>query len=134
MEDEGTPPAAVFGVLDEGLLNDMGQSERFLESKKSSYVEDREKDEREEDDGVPVMLNCWDWARMATPVGFGWTKLIWKPWPVGQPEEGAFTVVEPEEVVTPSFKEMLTFGYATWGKNGLRGTARKERTNGKHEC
>jgi hypothetical protein len=81
----------------------------------NSYVEEREKDEtEEEDDGVPVMLNCFDWVRMPTPVGFVWSKLIWKPWPVGQPEEGAFTVAEPEVVVTPCFITMLTFGYTTW--------------------
>jgi len=32
---------------------------------------------------------------------------------VGQPEEGAFTVVEPPEVVTSFFNTMLTFGYET---------------------
>jgi len=78
-------------------------------------VEDREREEMEEEEGVglPVMLNCWDWARMATPVGFCWTKLIWKPWPVGQPDEGAFTVAEPGEVETSCFKTMLVFGYTT---------------------
>lgn len=75
-------------------------------------MEDREEDETEEEKDVeePVMLNCWDWARMATPVGFCWNKLIWNPLPVGQPEEGAFTVAEPEEVVTSCCKTMLMFG------------------------
>ena len=59
---------------------------------------------------VPVMLNCWDWARIFTPVGFCWTKLIWKPWPVGQPLEGASTEVESLDVVTFCFRTTLTFG------------------------
>lgn len=42
--------------------------------------EDREEEPEEEKAVVePVMLNCWDCARMATPVGFCWIKLIWKP-------------------------------------------------------
>jgi len=45
---------------------------------------------------------------MAAPVC--WTKLIWKPLPVGQPEEGPFTVVVLEEVETSCFKTMLTLG------------------------
>lgn len=32
---------------------------------------------------------------------------------MGQPEEGASTVVEPPEVETSFFKTMLMFGYAT---------------------
>jgi hypothetical protein len=32
---------------------------------------------------------------------------------VGQPEEGAFTVVEPPEVETSFFKTMLVFGNTT---------------------
>jgi len=69
-------------------------------------------DTTEEEKGVvvPVMLNCWDWARMLTPVGFSWTKLIWKPLPVGQPLEGPSTVVEPPEEGTFSFKVALKFG------------------------
>lgn len=59
---------------------------------------------------VPVMLNCWDWARMATPVGFCWTKLIWNPLPVGQPLEGPSTSMDPAEVRTFSFKGVLMFG------------------------
>jgi len=62
---------------------------------------------------VPVMLNCWDWARMPTPVGFCWIKLIWKPLPVGQPLAGPSTVVEPLEVVTSCFKTTLMFGVDT---------------------
>lgn len=56
---------------------------------------------------VPVMLNCWDWARMFIPVGFSWTKLIWKPSPVGQPLAGPSTVAEPPEEGTFSFKVVL---------------------------
>jgi hypothetical protein len=94
-------------------------------------VEEREKDETEED-GMPVMLNCLDWARMPTPVGFVWRKSIWKPWPVGQPEEGAFMVVE-QEGVTPCFKTMLTFGYTTW-REQINAVAEKVRMNHVHEC
>lgn len=37
----------------------------------NSYVEEREEETEEEGDvEVPVMLNCWDCARMETPVGF----------------------------------------------------------------
>lgn len=69
--------------------------------------------EEEKGTVVPVILNCWDWARMATPVGFCWTMLIWKPLPVGQPVEGPFTVVEPSEVETFCFKRTLILGYIT---------------------
>jgi hypothetical protein len=41
--------------------------------------EDREEVPEEKAVVEPVMLNCWDCARMATPVGFCWIKLIWKP-------------------------------------------------------
>ena len=51
---------------------------------------------------------------MATPVGFCWTKLIWKPEPVGQPEEGASTVAEPAEVRTSFFRTTLTFGVTAY--------------------
>jgi len=73
---------------------------------------------------VPVMLNCWDWARILTPVGFSWTKLIWKPLPVGQPLDGPSTVVEPPEEGTFSFKVALKFGVdccrRIMGKRGSR--------------
>jgi len=96
VEEEGKLPPAVFGLLTEGL------------------VEEREDEETEEEGvEVPVMLNCWDCARMATPVGLFWTRLIWKPLPVGQPEEGAVTEVDPEEVRTFCFKTALVFGYTT---------------------
>ena len=81
---------------------------------------------------VPVMLNCWDWARIFVPVGFSWTKLIWKPWPVGQPLEGPSTEVEFSEVRTFSFKEMLMFGVDCCGE--CSGTAQIVRTVGKYEC
>lgn len=78
------------------------------------FVEEREEEPEEEKPVVvPVMLNCWDCARMATPVVVFWIRLIWKPLPVGQPEEGAFTVAEPSAVETSSFKTILTFGYVT---------------------
>lgn len=48
---------------------------------------------------------------MPSPVGFFWAKLIWKPEPVGHPEAGPSTVVEPEEAETSSFKVMLTLGF-----------------------
>ena len=63
---------------------------------------------------VPVMLNCWDWARMLTPVGFCWTKLIWKVFPVGQPLAGPSTVVEPPAELTFSLKGTLRFGVTCW--------------------
>jgi hypothetical protein len=88
----------------------------------NSYVEEREKDETEED-GMPVMLNCLDWPRMPTPVMFVWSKLIWKPWPVGQPEV----------VATPCFKSMLTFGYTTW-REQINGVAQKVRMKRECEC
>lgn len=59
---------------------------------------------------LPVILNWGDWARMATPVGFCWTKLIWKPLPIGQPLAGPSTLVEPAEVRTLLFKMTLMFG------------------------
>lgn len=76
-------------------------------------MEVREDPEEVEEKGVvvPVMLNCWDWARMPGPVGFCWTKLIWNPTPVGQPVEGPSTVVVFSEVRTFSFKTTLTLGF-----------------------
>jgi len=47
---------------------------------------------------------------LTPPVGFSWTKLIWKPLPVGQPLEGPSTVVEPPEEGTFSFSLTLRFG------------------------
>ena len=44
-------------------------------------------------------------------MGFCWTKLIWKPWPVGQPLEGPSTLDEPLEVRTPVFKTTLRGGF-----------------------
>ena len=81
---------------------------------------------------LPVMLNCWDWARMAVPVVVTWIRLIWKPWPVGQPEEGASTVTEPLEVRTFCCKTSLTFGYTTWWWEEIAGGARSMRTARKH--
>ena len=46
---------------------------------------------------------------------------------MGQPEEGASTVVEPPEVETSFFKTMLMFGYATCGKRIIT-EAQKVRT------
>ena len=88
----------------------MGQPEGGGNPGEKTYVEDV--DEMSEVKGVvvPVMLNCWDWTRMATPVGFCWTKLIWKPLPVGQPTAGPSTVVEPPSVGTLAFKMTLMFG------------------------
>jgi len=79
----------------------------------------------EEEKGVvvPLMLNCWDWARMLTPVGFTWIKLIWKPLPVGQPLEGPSTVVDPPDEETFSFKVTLRFGVVCYGK---RRTGKRE--------
>ena len=74
-----------------------------------TYVE--EGDDEEKGVVVPLMVNCGDWARIPTPLAVCWTKLIWKPWPVGQPLEGPSTVVEPLEVSTPCFKVMLTLGF-----------------------
>jgi len=93
--EDGEPPLAVFGELAEGL------------------VERREEEETEEEKAVvlPVILNCRDWARMETPVAWSWIKLIWKPLPVGQPDAGGLTVVDPSEVRTFCFKTMLVFGY-----------------------
>lgn len=89
----------------------MNQLEKGRNSGRETYV-GVEDDEMEEEKGtvVPVMLNCSDWARIAFPVGFRWTRLIWKPLPVGQPVAGPSTVAEPEEVRTLSFNMMLTFG------------------------
>jgi hypothetical protein len=70
-------------------------------------------DKEEEENGfvVPLMLNCWDWARMALPVvPFSWMMLIVKPLPVGQPAGGPSTVVEPGAVLTFRFKMTLMFG------------------------
>jgi hypothetical protein len=80
------------------------------------YVERREEEETEEEKAVvlPVILNCRDWARMATPVACSWIKLIWKPLPVGQPDVGGLTVVDPSEVRTFCFKTTLVFGYDAW--------------------
>ena len=47
---------------------------------------------------------------MALPVVVCWTKLIWKPLPVGQPVAGPSTVAEPEEVRILSFNTVLKFG------------------------
>jgi hypothetical protein len=71
---------------------------------------DKEDDDKEEENEVvvPVMLNCWDWARMAAVSSL--TKLIVKPLPIGQPAAGPFTVVEPREVLTFPFKTELMFG------------------------
>ena len=49
-------------------------------------------------------------------MGFSWTKLIWKPLPVGQPLEGPSTVVEPPEEGTFSFKVALKFGVVCYGE------------------
>ena len=67
---------------------------------------------------VPLMSNCWDWARMAPPR----TTLIWNPMPVGQPEGGASTMVELSAVTTFSFRVMLTLGYdpCNWAKATVR--------------
>jgi len=70
-----------------------------------------DEDEREGGVGVPVMLNCWDWARMLTPVGLFWTRLIWKPLPVGQPVEGLFTAAASPAERTFWLKTTLMFGY-----------------------
>jgi len=69
-------------------------------------------EDTEEEKGVvvPVMLNCCDWARILTPVGFSWIKLIWKPLPVGQPLDGPSTEVVPLEEGTFSFRVTLRFG------------------------
>jgi len=95
VEEEGKLPPAVFEL-----------TERLVEEREGEDAE-------EEGFEVPVMLNCLDCARMATPVGLFWTRLIWKPLPVGQPEEGAVTEVDPEEVRTSCFKTVLVFGYTT---------------------
>jgi len=108
-------PPLLLPVSEEGEgvvpLRYMNQPEKGRNSEHKTYV-GVEDDEMEEEKGtvVPVILNCSDWARMAFPVGFFWTKLIWKPLPVGQPVAGPSTVVEPEEVRTFSFNMMLTFG------------------------
>jgi len=48
-----------------------GQPERGRNMGHKTYVEVDEREELEKGVVVPVMLNCWDWTRMETPVGFG---------------------------------------------------------------
>lgn len=64
--------------------------------------------EEEERTVVPMMSNGWDWTR--TLVEFSWTMLIWNPMPVGQPKEGAPTVVLPAAVETFCFNMILILG------------------------
>jgi len=59
---------------------------------------------------VPLMVNCGDWARMAVPLELIWTTLTWKPLPVGQPEAGPLTMVEPSAVETLFFRRTFTLG------------------------
>lgn len=114
-------------------LRYMGQPERGRNLGHKTYVEVDEREEEKEVE-VPLMLNCWDWVRMLTPVPLGWTKLIWKPLPVGQPTAGPSTVVELSAVRTPFFKMMLMGGVdcyreRTVGKrNSGQAKVRQERT------
>ena len=93
----------------------MGQPERVGNLGRKTYVEVEEKGVV-----VPVMLNCEDWTRMVAPVAPGWTKLIWKPLPVGQPTAGPSTVVELSAVRTPFFKMTLMGGVDCYSGRTMR--------------
>lgn len=98
--------------LGELPLSYAGQLGGNSDSERKTHVEVPEGFPEVEEKGVvvPLMVNCGDWARMAVPLELIWTTLTWKPLPVGQPEAGPLTMVEPSAVETLFFRRTFTLG------------------------
>ena len=103
------PVEVELGELPLGYARQLGGNS---DSENKTHVEVPEGRPEEEEKAVvvPLMENCGDWARMAVPLEVIWTTLTWKPLPVGQPEAGPLTMVEPSAVETLFFRMTFTLG------------------------